>query len=234
MKFDIGDKVKVVKVAIPDEIENINPQSYISQTGIIKNIDINYKYPYSVKFDNPILESLGNEFWGEYELDFVNRYSKLQDAIVYNSDSKDIRVHQLKTVEPYFSAVKRGDKTFEVRKFDRDYQIGDFLDLTFYDPKTNSLGESITKRITYMMTDTPYVPEGYVILGMVDNEIVIPYLNCESKDEITVTFKDSKGKTFIRDWKNTSDKRDAIRWTLESGDLPYYINIAEIVEITVN
>lgn len=54
------------------------------------------------------------------------------------------------------------------------------------------------------------------------------------KDEITVTIKDSKGKTFSRDWKNTSDKRDALRWTLEHGDLPYYINISEIVEITVN
>jgi hypothetical protein len=53
------------------------------------------------------------------------------------------------------------------------------------------------------------------------------------KDEITVTIKDSKGKTFSRDWKNTDDKRNAIRWTLESGDLPYYVDIAEIVEITV-
>lgn len=54
------------------------------------------------------------------------------------------------------------------------------------------------------------------------------------KDEITVTIKDSKGKTFSRDWKSTADKRDAIRWTLESGDVPYFVDIAEIVEITVN
>lgn len=53
------------------------------------------------------------------------------------------------------------------------------------------------------------------------------------KDEVTVTIKDSKDKTFSRDWKNTSDKRNAIRWTLESGDLPYYVDIAEIVKITV-
>jgi hypothetical protein len=53
------------------------------------------------------------------------------------------------------------------------------------------------------------------------------------KDEITVTIIDSKGKTFSRDWKNTDDKRNAIGWTLNSGDLPYYLNIAEIVEIKV-
>jgi hypothetical protein len=54
------------------------------------------------------------------------------------------------------------------------------------------------------------------------------------EDEITVTIKDSTGKSFSRDWKNTSDKRNAIRWTLEHGDLPYYVDIAEIVEITVS
>ena len=54
------------------------------------------------------------------------------------------------------------------------------------------------------------------------------------KDVITVTIKDSKGKTFIRDWMNTDDKRNAIRWTLEHGDLPYYVDIAEIAEISVS
>jgi len=54
------------------------------------------------------------------------------------------------------------------------------------------------------------------------------------KTEVTVTIKDSKGKVFQRDWMNTDDKRNAIKWTLESGDLPYYLDIASIVEITVN
>jgi hypothetical protein len=52
-------------------------------------------------------------------------------------------------------------------------------------------------------------------------------------DEITVTIKDSEGNTFSRDWKNTNDKRNAIRWTLESGDLPYSLDIGKLIEITV-
>ncbi len=52
-------------------------------------------------------------------------------------------------------------------------------------------------------------------------------------DEVTVVIKDSDGNIFSRDWKNTSDKRDAIRWTLESGDLPYYLDIANITEIKI-
>jgi hypothetical protein len=98
-----------------------------------------------------------------------------QQPIILPTDGKIYRIHQLKTVEPYFSAVKCGDKTFEVRKFDRDFQIGDFLDLVHFNPQTKELGERIFKRVTYMLTDKPYVPKKYVILGMVDDEIVIPY-----------------------------------------------------------
>lgn len=59
--------------------------------------------------------------------------------------------------------------------------------------------------------------------------------NCIAKlNEIKVTIKDSKGNTFSKSWKNTDDKRNAIRWTLESGDVPYYVDVANIVEITVN
>jgi Domain of unknown function (DUF3850) len=106
---------------------------------------------------------------------------KKQEPIIFQTDAGNYRVHQLKTIEPYFSAVKSGDKTFEVRRFDRDFKVGDFLMLTFYDPKTNQLGESIIKRITYMLTDQPYVPEGYVILAIVDDEIVIPFESGEKQ-----------------------------------------------------
>lgn len=37
--------------------------------------------------------------------------------------------HILKTVEPYFSLVASGDKTFEVRRNDRAFQKGDVLTL---------------------------------------------------------------------------------------------------------
>jgi hypothetical protein len=87
--------------------------------------------------------------------------------------NKIYRIHQLKTVEPYFSAVKSGVKTFEVRRFDRDFQIGDILDLTFYNPQTKELGERVFKRVTYMLTVKPFVRKGYVILGIVDDEIIL-------------------------------------------------------------
>lgn len=84
-------------------------------------------------------------------------------------------VHYLKTVEPYFSAVKSGEKTFEVRRFDRDFQVGDLLRLVEYNPQRKSYGEHIIKKITYMLTDKPYVPEGYVILGISDYQEEFPF-----------------------------------------------------------
>lgn len=37
--------------------------------------------------------------------------------------------HSLKTHGVYFDAIKRGDKTFDIRKNDKEYQAGDVLEL---------------------------------------------------------------------------------------------------------
>lgn len=42
--------------------------------------------------------------------------------------------HKLKIWPRMFDAVRRGDKTFEIRKNDRDYQTGDILELEEWDP----------------------------------------------------------------------------------------------------
>lgn len=44
------------------------------------------------------------------------------------------RVHELKTLPPYFEAAQRGEKTFEVRRDDRGFQRGDRVDLIKYGP----------------------------------------------------------------------------------------------------
>lgn len=77
------------------------------------------------------------------------------------------RFHELKVVSPYFEEVVKGNKTFEVRLFDRDYQKGDYLHLRHFHPDSKTYGQEVRRKITYLLTDTPYVPEGYVILGMV-------------------------------------------------------------------
>lgn len=45
-----------------------------------------------------------------------------------------MKTHHLKTLPVYFDAVYRGDKTFEIRENDRDFQTGGMLVLQEFDP----------------------------------------------------------------------------------------------------
>lgn len=45
-----------------------------------------------------------------------------------------MRYHKLKTLAPYWERVQSGEKTFEIRKNDRDFQVGDILELEYYNP----------------------------------------------------------------------------------------------------
>lgn len=75
--------------------------------------------------------------------------------------------HELKLHPKYFNRILTGQKTFEIRKNDRDFQIGDRLILREYDPEEGwpshgSYG-TIVADITYMTT--AYQQEGYCVLG---------------------------------------------------------------------
>ena len=88
--------------------------------------------------------------------------------------------HTLKLHEKYFDAVKNGIKTFEIRKADRDYKVGDTLHLVrLYVQKEarNNLHEVcgvnpsdyIDAAVTYILTHDDFpvgIPEGYVVMGI--------------------------------------------------------------------
>lgn len=60
------------------------------------------------------------------------------------------KIHELKTVQPYFESVKSGKKNFEYRLNDRDYKVGDRLDLMEYDMSTGFSGDHLHKVVTYI------------------------------------------------------------------------------------
>ena len=61
-------------------------------------------------------------------------------------------VHELKCWPEYYDAVERGDKPFEIRKWDRPYQVGDTLLLQEYDPeKQDYTGRQIKRKVTYLL-----------------------------------------------------------------------------------
>lgn len=62
--------------------------------------------------------------------------------------------HELKILPQYFHAVWDGYKTFELRKADRDYKVGDYLLLREYTGEDYT-GSFIKVLITYILKDCP-------------------------------------------------------------------------------
>lgn len=82
-----------------------------------------------------------------------------------------MKEHLLKTWPCYFEAVQSGLKTFEIRKDDRGFEVGDLLILEEYIPLEESIPDSgrHTGRQVYMqisyLTRFEQKP-GYVVMGI--------------------------------------------------------------------
>jgi ASC-1-like (ASCH) protein len=74
--------------------------------------------------------------------------------------------HELRILPQYFDAVNKGNKTFEVRKNDRKFAVGDQLILNEWDPEKGYTGCLVTKRVSYILNDQLYLRDGYVVLGL--------------------------------------------------------------------
>lgn len=97
-------------------------------------------------------------------------------------------VHKLKCLDPFFDAVKRGEKTFEVRRDDRGLNRGDTVVLlrvgktqfyeNAYKRSVNDSGgcsrdeaESIERRIGWVLTGGQFgIEPGYVVFSLEETE----------------------------------------------------------------
>ncbi|MBM4393946.1 MAG: DUF3850 domain-containing protein [Deltaproteobacteria bacterium] len=77
--------------------------------------------------------------------------------------------HEVKTWPIFFDSVKRGDKTFELRRYDRPYRAGDTIVLIEW----NMAGEHVTgnqleRRITCVLHNAEEfgLMPGFCILGL--------------------------------------------------------------------
>lgn len=76
--------------------------------------------------------------------------------------------HQLKTWKSYFVSILQNEKTFEVRRNDRDFKVGDILVLQEYDHNTNYYtGRYLKKRVKYVLEGGNFgIESGYVVMGI--------------------------------------------------------------------
>ena len=79
----------------------------------------------------------------------------------------DDRRHKLRLAKMFFEDVRLGRKSFELRKNDRDYQIGDILELREMD-NGEPTGRVIEKEITYILEGFAGLKEDYCILALAD------------------------------------------------------------------
>lgn len=79
-------------------------------------------------------------------------------------------IHELKIMPQYYRAVLERRKTFEVRKNDRNFQVGDSVYLREYDPFIEEYtGRIWYGDITYILNDPLYCKRGYVIMSIVED-----------------------------------------------------------------
>lgn len=129
-----------------NNFEEIVKKTVIKMADAISNM---------IQFDTKAAEEQKTE---RVEIQQTNRVE------VPGSES-DERRHRLKLAKMFFDAVDTGKKSFELQKNDRNYQIGDILELHEMSDGEET-GRVTEKQVIYIMEGFKGLEEGYCILGL--------------------------------------------------------------------
>jgi hypothetical protein len=78
--------------------------------------------------------------------------------------------HALKCDPGFYKSIVDGTKTFDVRRHDRPFKVGDKLLLQEYNRETEKYsGQEWHGEITYILDSTDYCKKNFVILGIREN-----------------------------------------------------------------
>lgn len=95
--------------------------------------------------------------------------------------------HKLKTLNPNFTAVKSGFKHFELRLNDRDFKVGDILELHELLPNGLLSGAVVEREVSYILTGGEYgLDERSVIMSLKPAKIEVLHI---PKDYTKITVK---------------------------------------------
>jgi len=130
-------------------------------------------------------------------------------------------IHNLKTWPEYFEQVVIGTKTFEIRKNDdRTFSVGDILKLEEFDSvKQEYTGRISIVIVTYILAEQPFVPEGYVCMGIRKHDSSSDTIAAQSATiaqlQDTITCHENDIKRLMHDWKQTIAEKAQLQAQVE-------------------
>lgn len=91
-------------------------------------------------------------------------------------EARRARMHCLKTWPEFFREVRAGNKTFEVRRDDRGFRVGDVLVLQEWDRHAQQYtGDMTARRVSYLLEGEPFgIVRGFVVMGLEACDVEAP------------------------------------------------------------
>ena len=101
-------------------------------------------------------------------------------------------IHELKIWPQYFEAVISGRKTFEIRKADRLYEVGDLLALNEYDPTEKCYtGNSCVVYVDYILCGDKFFNDGHIAMSIKPCSVLLhqePFNHCKLTRDYSVPY----------------------------------------------
>lgn len=108
-----------------------------------------------------------NEEQEKIDRETARKLKEQEEAVKTLPSEKEKKVHSVKIGKEFFEDVKNNIKTFELRKNDRNYKVGEILELHEYEAGEET-GRTCRKLITYMLKEFTGLQDNYCILGLKD------------------------------------------------------------------
>lgn len=105
------------------------------------------------------LDNMTDDDWNHIYNNGVKRELEHRNSIQYD--------HKLKCLPQYFSLTWDGKKDFEIRKNDRNFQVGQTVLLREYNSNENTFtGREIVQEIVSIVEYSDALKDDYVVLGV--------------------------------------------------------------------
>lgn len=91
---------------------------------------------------------------------------------VDGESQRRVVVHTLKVDPEFFRALVSGEKRYELRRDDRGFSVGDYLELREWETADSVYtGRSVVRKITSILRNFPGLVDGYCVLSLIPRRL---------------------------------------------------------------